>query len=52
MKHEKYQKLKAMQSFKQKFSEMTREYTDGFRPKLIRPVYNLTSSIKVGGKLR
>ncbi len=29
----KYQKLKAMQSFRQKFSEMTREYRDGFQPK-------------------
>jgi hypothetical protein len=27
----KYQKVKAMQSFRQKFSEMIREYRDGYR---------------------
>jgi len=48
----KYQKIKAMQSFKQKFSEMTREYRDGFRPKISRPVYNMARSIKVEGKLQ
>ena len=38
MQYKKYQKLKAMQTFKQKFSEMTREYRDGFRPQLIQNV--------------
>jgi uncharacterized membrane protein YbaN (DUF454 family) len=31
MNYKKYQKLKAMQTFRQKFSEMIREYRDGFR---------------------
>ena len=31
MQYKKYQKLKAMQTFKQKFSEMIREYKDGFK---------------------
>jgi len=30
MNFKKYQKLKAMQSFRQKFSEMTKEYRSGF----------------------
>lgn len=30
MKFNKYQKLKSMQSFKQKFYNMTKEYRDGF----------------------
>lgn len=30
MTFKKYQKLKAMRSFRQKFSEMTREYRNGF----------------------
>lgn len=35
MNYKKYQKIKAMQSFKQKFSEMTKEYRDGFKSKRI-----------------
>ena len=31
MNYKKYQKLKAMQSFRQKFSDMIREYRDGYR---------------------
>jgi inorganic pyrophosphatase len=31
MNYKKYQKIKAMQSFKQKFSDMIREYRDGYR---------------------
>lgn len=38
MQYKKYQKLKAMQTFKQKFSDMTREYRDGFRPQMIRDI--------------
>ena len=30
MTFKKYQKLKAMRSFRQKFSEMTKEYRNGF----------------------
>ena len=36
MNFKKYQKIKAMQTFKQKFSEMTKEYRNGFRDDFIR----------------
>lgn len=52
MQYKKYQKLKAMQTFKQKFSEMTREYRDGFRPQSISAGYNMSSIVKVGGGVR
>lgn len=35
MNYKKYQKLKAMQSFRQKFSDMIREYRDGFRKEAV-----------------
>ena len=31
MNYKTYQKLKAMQTFRQKFSDMIREYRDGYR---------------------
>lgn len=39
----KYQKVKAMQSFRQKFSEMIREYRDGFRLKSVNEKVKLES---------
>lgn len=48
MQYKKYQKLKAMQTFKQKFSDMTREYRDGFRVQVLKSRYQAnTCSVKV-----
>lgn len=44
MQYKKYRKLKAMQTFKQKFSDMTREYRDGFRPQMIRDIRDSQSA--------
>ena len=52
MNYKKYQKLKAMQTFKQKFSDMTREYRDGFRFQLINSMHGAGVSMKVEGKLQ
>ena len=52
MNYKKYQKIKSMQSFKQKFSEMTREYRDGFRFRTVRNKYNIQLPIKDEEKLR
>lgn len=52
MNYKKYQKIKSMQSFKQKFSEMTREYRDGFRLHTVGSKYNVQLPIKVEEKVR
>ena len=52
MPFKKYQKLKAMQTFKQKFSEMTREYRDGFRFQIINSMHGTGATVKVEGKLQ
>ncbi len=46
----KYQKLKSMRSFRQKFSEMTREYRNGFWKESDVKLY--TSEYLKMGKLR
>lgn len=41
-----------MQSFKQKFSEMTREYRNGFRLLTVESQYNVQLPAKVEEKVR
>jgi len=49
MNFKKYQKLKAMRSFRQKFSEMTKEYRSGFWDESKVKIYHVQGEIKPKG---